>query len=70
LSGIDSNLDVDPAPDRAIVNPAGIANTSSLVTPLLRTCPSFDEDVGQADFNVPSHVFSSHPRVIQLRVAI
>jgi hypothetical protein len=166
LSGIDSNLNGDPAPDRAIVNPAGIANTSSLVTPLLRTCPSFDEDgncslsdaerivgylaanpnaqyiqaglgalsnagrntlllppiknldfsifknfgigegskkiqlradlynafnhpqyvpgsvdgvepiattgvaqintVGQADFNVPSHVFSSHPRVIQL----
>ncbi|HKU73744.1 MAG TPA: hypothetical protein VJR02_07480, partial [Pyrinomonadaceae bacterium] len=166
LSGIDSNLNGDPAPDRAIVNPLGLANTSSLVTPLLRTCPSFDEDgncsisdaqrivgyladnpnaqyiqaglgalsnagrntlllppiknldfsifknfaigegtkkiqlradfynafnhpqyvpgsvdgvepigttgvaqintVGQADFNVPSHVFSSHPRVIQL----
>ena len=44
LSGIDSNLNGDPAPDRAIVNPAGTVNTSSLVTPLLRTCPSFDED--------------------------
>jgi len=38
LSGIDSNLNGDPASDRAIINPAGIANTSSLVTPLLRTC--------------------------------
>jgi len=166
LSGIDSNLNGDPAPDRSIINPAGTLNTSSLVTPLLRTCPYFDEEgncsvsdaerivgylaanpnaqyiqaglgalsnagrntlllppiknldfsifknfgigegskkiqlradfynafnhpqyvpgsvdgvepiattgvaqintVGQADFNVPSHVFSSHPRVIQL----
>ncbi len=32
LSGIDSNLNGDPAPDRAIINPAGLANTSSLVT--------------------------------------
>jgi hypothetical protein len=38
LSGIDSNLNGDPAADRTIINPAGIANTSSLVTPLLRTC--------------------------------
>ena len=44
LSGIDANLNGDPAPDRAIINPAGVANTSSLVTPLLRTCPSFDEE--------------------------
>jgi hypothetical protein len=44
LSGIDSNLNGDPAPDRAIVNPLGVVNTSSLVTPLLRTCPSFNED--------------------------
>jgi Carboxypeptidase regulatory-like domain len=44
LSGIDSNLNGDPAPDRAIVNPGGAANVSSLVTPLLRTCPSFNED--------------------------
>jgi Carboxypeptidase regulatory-like domain len=44
LSGVDANLNGDPAPDRAIVNPSGIVNTSSLVTPLLRTCPSFDED--------------------------
>jgi hypothetical protein len=166
LSGIDSNLNGDPAPDRAIVNPNGAANVSSLVTPLLRTCTAFNEDgscaisdeerivgyvatnpnaqyiqagagalsnsarntlllpaiknldfsifknfaigeggkkfqlradlynafnhpqyvpgsidgvepiattgvaqintVGQADFNIPSHVFSSHPRVIQL----
>ena len=166
LSGIDANLNGDPAPDRAIVNPNGVANTSSLVTPLLRTCTAFNEDgtcaiddaarivgyvatdpnaqyvqaglgalsnggrnslllpaiknvdfsifknfaigegskriqlradlynafnhpqyvpgsidgvepiattgvaqintVGQADFNVPSHVFSSHPRIIQL----
>ena len=165
LSGIDSNLNGDPAPDRSIINPSGTANVSSLVTPLLRTCTAFNEDgscaisdeerivgyvatnpnaqyvqaglgalsnsgrntlllpaiknldfsifknfvigegkkfqlradfynafnhpqyvpgsidgvepiattgvsqintVGQADFNVPSHVFTSHPRVIQL----
>lgn len=44
LSNIDSNLNGDPAPDRAIINPAGLVNTSSLVTPLLRSCPSFNED--------------------------
>lgn len=44
LSGIDSNLNGDPAPDRSILNPSGAANVSSLVTPLLRTCPSFNED--------------------------
>lgn len=44
LSNIDSNLNGDPAADRSIINPAGLVNTSSLVTPLLRTCPSFNED--------------------------
>ena len=44
LSNIDSNLNGDPAPDRAIINPAGLANTSSLVAPLLRTCTAFNED--------------------------
>jgi hypothetical protein len=44
LSGIDSNLNGDPAPDRPIINPAGVANTSSLVTPLLRSCPAFNPD--------------------------
>jgi len=44
LSGIDSNLNGDPAPDRSIINPNGVANTSSLVMPLLRTCPAFNSD--------------------------
>src|ERR1700752_1166061 len=44
LSGIDSNLNGDPAPDRAIINPSGVLNTSSLVTPLLRSCTSFNGD--------------------------
>ncbi len=44
LSGIDSNLNGDPAADRSIINPAGAANVSSLVSPLLRTCPAFNED--------------------------
>jgi hypothetical protein len=44
LSGIDSNLNGDPAPDRPIINPTGVANTSSLVTPLLRSCPAFNPD--------------------------
>jgi hypothetical protein len=38
LSGLDSNLNGDPAADRSIINLNGVANTSSLVTPLLRTC--------------------------------
>ncbi|HEY2961200.1 MAG TPA: hypothetical protein VGJ37_02220 [Pyrinomonadaceae bacterium] len=44
LSGLDSNLNGDPAPDRSIINPAGVADTSSLVTPLLRSCTSFNDD--------------------------
>jgi len=45
LSGLDSNLNGDPAPDRSIINLNGVANTSSLVTPLLRTCTAgFDSD--------------------------
>lgn len=44
LSGIDSNLNGDPAADRAIINPGGVANLSSLVTPLFRTCGAFDID--------------------------
>ena len=44
LSGIDSNLNGDPAADRSIINPDGLANTSSLVTPLLRSCTSFNVD--------------------------
>jgi len=44
LSNIDSNLNGDPAGDRSIINPAGVANTSSLVTPLLRTCTALNPD--------------------------
>ncbi len=44
LSGLDSNQNGDPAPDRAIINLAGLANTSSLVTSLLRTCTVFNSD--------------------------
>ena len=44
LSNIDSNLNGDPAADRSIVNPNGVANTSSLVTSLMRSCPSFNSD--------------------------
>lgn len=44
LSGIDSNLNGDPAADRAIINPGGAANVSSLVTPLLRSCVAFAAD--------------------------
>jgi hypothetical protein len=47
LSGLDSNFNGDPASDRSIVNPSGILNTSSLVTPLLRTCTAgFNPDGG------------------------
>ena len=152
LSGIDSNLNGDPATDRTIINPDGMPNTSSTVTSLLNSSgqvvgyladnpsaqyiqagvgalanagrntlqlpaiqnldfslfknfgigegakkvqvrmdlfnafnhpqyvpgsidgvepiPTTGVDqintVGRTDFNVPSHVFSSHPRVIQL----
>jgi hypothetical protein len=44
LSGLDANQNGDPAPDRAIINLAGVANTSSLVTSLLRTCTIFNSD--------------------------
>jgi hypothetical protein len=44
LSVIESNLNGDPAADRSIINPNGLANTSSLVTPLLRSCTSFNLD--------------------------
>jgi hypothetical protein len=44
LSNIDSNLNGDPAADRSIINPDGIANTSSLVTPLLRSCAALNPD--------------------------
>lgn len=44
LSNIDSNLNGDPAADRSIINPDGVHNTSSLVTPLLRTCAAFNPD--------------------------
>ena len=37
LSGIDSNLNGDPAADRAIINPAGVVGTGSTVTTLRRT---------------------------------
>ena len=33
-SGVDSNLNGDSAPDRSIINPLGIPNTSTNVTPL------------------------------------
>jgi hypothetical protein len=36
-SGVDSNLNGDAAPDRAIVNPTGVANTGSAVYGLTRT---------------------------------
>jgi hypothetical protein len=44
LSGLDSNLNGDPAGDRSIINPNGVANTSSLVTPLLRSCTAFNSN--------------------------
>ena len=37
LSGIDSNLNGDPAPDRTIINVNGVADTNSLVSPLLNS---------------------------------
>ena len=33
-SAVDSNLNGDPAPDRAIINPAGVGNTGTGVTPV------------------------------------
>jgi hypothetical protein len=44
LSNIDSNLNGDPAADRAINNLNGVQNTSSLVTPLLRSCTVVNPD--------------------------
>jgi hypothetical protein len=44
LSGIDSNLNGDSAPDRTILNPNGVRGTASTVTALLRTCTAFKPD--------------------------
>ena len=44
LSGIDSNLNGDRAPDRTIINPGGVVGTASTVVPLLQTCTLFNED--------------------------
>jgi hypothetical protein len=44
LSGVDSNLNADAAGDRTIRNPAGVRDTSSTVTALLRTCTAFNGD--------------------------
>lgn len=41
-SAVDANLNGDNAGDRAIFNPNGVAGTASTVTPLLRTCQSFN----------------------------
>ncbi len=44
LSGADANLNGDAAGDRTIINLNGVKNTSSAVTPLLRTCTRFKPD--------------------------
>jgi hypothetical protein len=44
LSAIDSNLNGDSAADRSIENPNGVRGTASTVTPLLKTCTSFNDD--------------------------
>jgi hypothetical protein len=44
LSGIDSNLNGDRAPDRTIVNISGTPGTASTAIPLLRTCTLFNPD--------------------------
>ena len=44
LSGLDSNLNGDAAGDRSIFNPGGVPGTSSVSTPLLKTCTSFNPD--------------------------
>ncbi|HEY9436252.1 MAG TPA: carboxypeptidase regulatory-like domain-containing protein [Blastocatellia bacterium] len=43
-SGVDSNLNVDNAGDRTILNPNGVSGTASIVTPLRKTCTSFNPD--------------------------
>jgi hypothetical protein len=43
-SGNDANLNGDNAGDRAILNPTGQEGVASLVTPLVRTCGSFNAD--------------------------
>jgi hypothetical protein len=41
LSGVDSNLNGDRAPDRTIINAAGAFGTASTVISLMRTCTAF-----------------------------
>jgi hypothetical protein len=39
-SATDSNLNGDPAGDRAILNPKGVKGTASVAVPLMKTCPA------------------------------
>ncbi|MBA3439818.1 MAG: carboxypeptidase regulatory-like domain-containing protein [Pyrinomonadaceae bacterium] len=50
-SGNDANLNGDSAGDRAIRNPGGVRDTGSTVTPLLRTCTSFNPNNSCAQSN-------------------
>jgi hypothetical protein len=47
-------------------HPQYVPGSVNGVEPIATTGVSQINTVGQTDFNVPSHVFSSHPRVIQL----
>jgi hypothetical protein len=42
LSGNDSNLNGDAAPDRTLRNTGGVVNTTSTVSPLIATCTAFN----------------------------
>lgn len=47
-------------------HPQYVPGSVNGVEPIATTGVSQINTVGQADFDVPSHVFSSHPRLIQL----
>jgi hypothetical protein len=51
LSGVDSNLNGDRAPDRTIINVGGAPGTASPVVALLRTCTVFNVDGSCATSN-------------------
>jgi hypothetical protein len=50
----------------AFNHPQYVPGSVDGVEPIATTGVAQINTVGQTDFNVPSHVFSSHPRVIQL----
>jgi len=54
----------------AFNHPQYVPGTVNAVTPISTTAVGIVNTAGNADFNVPSHIFSSNPRIVQLALRI